>query len=61
MLSLQWFCSQIWLELISNFEKATIKGIVHKEVDFHDKILTFYGLQTTMLSLFSFPFTGQKG
>ena len=26
-LSLQWFCSQIWLELISNFGKATIKGI----------------------------------
>ncbi len=28
ILSLQWFCNQICHELISNFEKTTIEGIV---------------------------------
>jgi len=27
VLSPQWFCSQIWLELINDFKKATIEGI----------------------------------
>ena len=29
----QWFCSQIWLKLISNFKKATIEGIVVEKKD----------------------------
>ncbi len=28
IISLHWFCNQIWLELINNFKKATIEGII---------------------------------